>query len=203
MIPTLLTVKHLTKIYSDGATASVKALREIDLSVSEGAIVAVMGPSGSGKTTLLNLIGTLDFPTEGSIEIDGVNPMVLHGNALADFRRKKIGFVFQSHRLIPTLTVLENVILPLLPDRHKLQFDLEDRARMLLDAVHLTNQLHRLPGQISGGECQRAAIARAIINSPVWYWETNRLGTLIPRLVKKCFRHCCPLTGNINVHFSS
>ena len=154
----------LTKVYGDGT--AVRALDGVNLQVSQGEFLAVTGPSGSGKTTLLNLIGTLDRPSSGRMVIDGVEVSSLRGDALADFRRTRIGFVFQLFNLIPTLTALENVMLPLLPYRRRLSFHLADRARKLLAELGLEERLHHLPGQLSGGEQQRVAIARALINYP-------------------------------------
>lgn len=160
----MITTKNLTKIYTHGAP--VRALDEVTLEIAAGEFVALTGPSGSGKSTLLNLIGTLDRPTSGQVVVDGVDVGILRGDALADFRRERIGFVFQMFHLVPTLTALENVMLPLLPYRRGLKFRLEERARELLEAVGLGDRLHHLPGQLSGGEQQRVAIARALINTP-------------------------------------
>ncbi|MDW7992568.1 MAG: ATP-binding cassette domain-containing protein, partial [Anaerolineae bacterium] len=137
----------------------VRALDGVTLEIAAGEFVAITGPSGSGKSTLLNLIGTLDRPTSGRVVVDGVDVGTLRGNALADFRRERIGFVFQMFHLVPTLTALENVMLPLVPYRRGLKFRLEERARELLEAVGLGDRLHHLPGQLSGGEQQRVAIA--------------------------------------------
>jgi len=160
----MIVTENLTKIYTDGAP--VRALDEVTLEIGAGEFVAITGPSGSGKSTLLNLIGTLDRPTSGRVVVDGVDVGTLRGNALADFRREHIGFVFQMFHLVPTLTALENVMLPLIPYRRGLKFRLEERAQELLEAVGLGDRLHHLPGQLSGGEQQRVAIARALINTP-------------------------------------
>ncbi|NUQ84745.1 MAG: ABC transporter ATP-binding protein [Anaerolineales bacterium] len=160
----IVQIESLIKDYGDGT--SVRALDEVTLSVASGEFVAIQGPSGSGKSTLLNLIGTLDTPTSGQITVDGVDLGTLRGDALADFRRAKIGFVFQLFNLVPTLNALENVMLPLLPYQRGLGFKLEARARELLTRIGLEERLHHLPGQLSGGEQQRVAIARALINSP-------------------------------------
>ncbi len=160
----MITTENLTKIYTDGAP--VRALDDVTLEIAAGEFVAITGPSGSGKSTLLNLIGTLDRPTSGRVVVDGVDVGTLRGNALADFRRERIGFVFQMFHLVPTLTALENVMLPLVPYRRGLKFRLEERARELLEAVGLGDRLHHLPGQLSGGEQQRVAVARALINTP-------------------------------------
>jgi ABC-type lipoprotein export system ATPase subunit len=155
---------ELTRVYRDGT--AVRALDGVDLTVTTGEFLAIVGRSGSGKTTLLNLIGTLDRPSSGRLVIDGAEVSSLRGDALADFRRTRIGFVFQLFNLIPTLTALENVMLPLLPYRRRLPFRLADRAPELLAEMELGERLHHLPGQLSGGEQQRVAIARALINHP-------------------------------------
>jgi ABC-type lipoprotein export system ATPase subunit len=160
----IIQLNNVSKVY--GRNAAVHALKEISLTVPAGEVLAIQGPSGSGKSTLLNLIGTLDQPSAGQIMVDGVAVDQLRGNALADFRRQKIGFVFQMFNLVPTLTALENVMLPLLPYRHGLDFDLRQRAESLLAQMGLGDRLSHLPGQLSGGEQQRVAIARALINRP-------------------------------------
>lgn len=155
----------LRKDYPMGSTL-VSVLKEINLKILQGEFVVIVGPSGSGKSTLLNLIGTLDTPTEGKIVIDGMDTGDLRGDRLARLRREKIGFVFQMFNLIPTLTALENVMMPLLPYRRGLRFNLKDRARELIRDVGMEKRSHHLPGQLSGGEQQRVAIARALINQP-------------------------------------
>ncbi len=154
----------LSKIYGDGA--AIRALENVTFSVQAGEFLAICGPSGSGKSTLLNLLGTLDRPSGGEVWVNGVDVSTLKGNALADFRRANIGFVFQLFNLVPALTSLENVMLPLLPYRRGLKFDLERRAEELLVSVGLEKRMHHLPGQLSGGEQQRVAIARALVNYP-------------------------------------
>ena len=160
----LVQTRALTKTFEGGA--QVHALEDVSLMVAEGEFLAILGPSGSGKSTLLNLIGTLDQPSSGQIVIRGMDLNTLHGDALADFRREMIGFVFQLFNLVPTLNALENVTLPLLPYRRALRFNLERRARELLTNMGLGERLDHLPGQLAGGEQQRVAIARALINSP-------------------------------------
>lgn len=162
--PALIQTRALTKTY--GVGRAVLALQDVSLWIAAGEFVAVCGPSGSGKSTLLNLLGTLDQPTSGQVIIDGVDTASLRGNQLADFRRERIGFVFQLFNLVPELTALENVMLPLLPYQSKLDFRLPHRARELLDSIGLGGRLDHLPGQLSGGEQQRVAIARALINHP-------------------------------------
>jgi putative ABC transport system ATP-binding protein len=160
----IVQTQALTKTFEGGS--QVHALEHISLSVAEGEFLAILGPSGSGKSTLLNLIGTLDQPTSGQIVIHGVDLNILHGDALADFRRETIGFVFQLFNLVPSLTALENVILPILPYRRTLKFNLERRGCELLTSMGLEDRLGHLPGQLAGGEQQRVAVARALINSP-------------------------------------
>ena len=160
----IVRVHSVSKVYGDGA--GVRALENVSLSIDAGEMLAICGPSGSGKSTLLNLIGTLDRPTSGEVWVDGVDVNTLKGNALADFRRSRIGFVFQLFNLVPSLTALENVMLPLLPYQRGLGFKLPERAGELLTTLGLGERLHHLPGQLSGGEQQRVAIARALVNSP-------------------------------------
>lgn len=160
----IVQTESLSKIYGDGT--AVQALKAVNLSVPRGEFLAVQGTSGSGKSTLLNLIGTLDEPTSGKVWLNGVDVSTLRGNALADFRRSNIGFVFQLFNLVPSLTALENVIMPLLPYQRGLKFKLSERASELLESIGLRERLHHMPGQLSGGEQQRVAIARALINQP-------------------------------------
>ena len=144
---------------------TVYALRGVDLVVGKGEIVAILGPSGSGKSTLLGLLGGLDTPSSGRIEIGGVDITHMKENQLADIRNRKIGFVFQFFNLIPTLTALENVELPILfsSDGHNAA---RQRAEGLLKLVGLVDRLKHRPSQLSGGEQQRVAIARALANTP-------------------------------------
>ncbi len=160
----IIRAENLRKVYEAGVP--VKALRGVSLTVESGEFVAVQGPSGSGKSTLLHLLGTLDTPTSGRLWLLDTEVSTLRGDALADFRREHIGFVFQMFYLIPEMTALENVMLPLLPYRRKAGFDVEARARELLARVGLAERTDHLPGQLSGGEQQRVALARALLNHP-------------------------------------
>ncbi len=176
MSEALVEAQGLRKVYQNGVP--VEALRGVDLTIEKGQFVAVQGPSGSGKSTLLHLVGTLDRPTEGELRIAGQDVLALRGNALADFRREHIGFVFQMFYLIPEMTALENVMLPLKPYRRKLAFDLEARARELLEQVGLGHRMHHYPNQLSGGEQQRVAIARALVNRPTLLLADEPTGNL-------------------------
>jgi lipoprotein-releasing system ATP-binding protein len=143
----------------------VRVLNGITLELRGGQSLAVMGPSGSGKSTLLHLIGTLDQPTSGTIEINGKNPFALSEPDLAEFRNQGMGFVFQDHHLLPQYSVLENVMLPALAFKRD-GSDPKSRAMSLLKRVGLDHRVHHYPAQLSGGESQRTAVARALMNEP-------------------------------------
>ena len=177
----MIKLKNVWKIYKL-ASSEVIALREINLEVSEGEKIAIMGPSGSGKSTLLHLIGALDKPTRGSVMVNGISIEKLPERKLAKFRRENIGFVFQFFYLVPTLTALENVMLPLLPVKPR---DLEEKAKMLLEEVGLAHRMFHKPSELSGGEQQRVAIARALINDPKIILADEPTGNLDTETGKK------------------
>jgi len=160
----MINIHNITKTYNKGAT-KVEALKEISFSIENGEIVALMGASGSGKSTLLSLIGGLDKCDSGSISVDEENISALNAEKLADFRRDDVGFVFQQFHLIPTLSVVENIILPLLPSGIK-KAECYSVAKEALRKVGLGDREKHLPGELSGGEQQRVAIARALVNKP-------------------------------------
>ena len=166
----------LTKQFLMGNSV-VAALRGVDISVQQGEMVAILGPSGSGKSTLLGLLGGLDTPTAGRVEVGGVDITHMKENQLADIRNSKIGFVFQFFNLIPTLTSLENVELPMQFSRDGRQSS-RRRAEELLAMVGLSDRLKHRPGQLSGGEQQRVAIARAMANSPALILADEPTGNL-------------------------
>jgi len=142
-------------------------LNGISLSVGERDSIAIVGPSGSGKSTLLNILGTLDRPSSGRVILDGTDTDTLDENRLADLRNQFIGFVFQLHHLLPQLTLLENVLLPALPLKDaSVRKMTTERAHRLIERLGLKDQVHHRPGQMSAGECQRAAVVRALINQP-------------------------------------
>lgn len=172
----LVQTKNLTKIYA--SEKPVAAVQQVNLSIYTGEFIALLGPSGSGKTTLLNLIGALDVPTEGEILYKGNSLSKFSENELATFRRNEIGFIFQLFHPFPALTALENVIMPLLPVKGRLEFDVEERARDLLATVGLKDRFNHFPAQLSGGECQRVAIARALINTPTLLLADEPTGNL-------------------------
>lgn len=155
--------ENLTKNYKLGESL-VHALQDVNLRINAREFLSIMGPSGSGKTTLLNLLGALDLPTSGRVFFDGVDLTQVPERKLYEVRRKKVGFVFQHFYLIPTLTTIENVFVPVIPVRNNTRF--KDRARMLLAMVGLEERMKHKPNQLSGGEQQRVAICRALINNP-------------------------------------
>jgi len=160
----MIITKKLTKTYRSG-TQETKVLRGIDLHILPGEFVAIMGRSGAGKSTLMYQLSLLDHPTEGTVIVDGVETEKLSSGARAEFRLNKLGYVFQDYALLPELTALENVILPLLQQgASRAESDVKGTAS--LDAVGLGNRLNNLPSQLSGGEQQRVSIARAIAHQP-------------------------------------
>ena len=157
-------VRGLEKTFS-GDGASVQALRGLDLTVAEGTFLGVMGQSGSGKSTFLSILGGLSHPSAGTVRVDGIDLYGLPGERLADFRREYLGFVFQSFNLVPYLTALENVMLPLAVKKMASSAK-RDRAADVLEHVGLADRGAHLPGKLSGGEQERVAIARALVNEP-------------------------------------
>ncbi len=160
----LIMINSLVKEYN-GASDVVRACDKISCTIEKSEFIAVMGPSGSGKSTLLSIMGGLNHPTNGEVIIDGLDIYSLAIEQLADFRREYIGFVFQSFQLIPYLTVLENVMLPLAVTDYSNKQQMEISAE-ILNRVGLYDKMHRLPNQLSGGEQERVAIARCLINRP-------------------------------------
>lgn len=160
----ILQMRDICKDYPMGKTVT-RVLKNVNLGVSEGDYLAIMGPSGSGKTTLMNLIGCLDVPTSGSYLLGDREITKCSGKELADVRNKEIGFVFQSFHLLPKLTALDNVALPLLYGGVKKE-ERRERARAALETVGLSDRVDHRPDQLSGGQCQRVAIARAIVGKP-------------------------------------
>ena len=161
----IIETRALGKVYSAGTEAEVVALKGVDLRIERGAFVAIMGPSGSGKSTLMNLIGCLDTPSEGSYHCDGVDVSTLDAEELATLRRGKIGFVFQGFHLLPRMTALENVAMPLSYARVP-PAEREQMAAAVLEAVGLGGRAGHRPNELSGGQQQRVAIARALVNRP-------------------------------------
>ncbi len=170
----ILQTKELKKYYGAGDT-QVKALDGVDLSVESGEFVAIVGTSGSGKSTLLHMLGGLDRPTSGSVTVDGQDIFALKDEALTIFRRRKIGFVFQSYNLVPVLSVYENIVLPIQLDGGKVDGTYVDQV---VQALGLEGKLDSLPNQLSGGQQQRVAIARALATKPAILLADEPTGNL-------------------------
>ncbi len=158
----VMQLKNVWKTYKMGGT-EVNALKDISLDINKGEFISITGASGSGKSTMMNLIGVLDIPTKGIVYLDGEDISSLSDSELAEVRGKKIGFVFQQFNLIPTLTALENVMLPM-----EFQDDIEakEKATKALELVGLKDRIHHKPAELSGGQIQRVSIARALVNNP-------------------------------------
>jgi putative ABC transport system ATP-binding protein len=160
----MIKLENVARVYQMGQTL-VQALRGLNLEIADGEFVAIMGPSGSGKSTLLHLIGGLDLPTTGRVLLDDLDIAQQNGNQLAELRGRKVGFVFQTFNLVPTLSALKNVELPMIFQKVPRK-ERYEKARRLLEQVGLGDRLHHKPSELSGGECQRVAIARALANNP-------------------------------------
>ena len=173
---TSLRVDNVHKTYT-GGQSQVEAVRAVSFQMDRGDFVALMGPSGCGKSTLLHLCGAMDRPTKGSISIEDTNLDELNDDRLTRLRRQRIGFVFQFFNLLPTLSVLENVALPLLLEGRANQQS-NERARKLLDRIGLSHRAGHFPQQLSGGEMQRAAIARAVVHEPALLIADEPTGNL-------------------------
>lgn len=171
----LIELKNISKRY-DGSTGPI--LDDISIQISNGSTLAIVGPSGSGKSTLLNLLGTLDFPSSGDVLLEGIPTSKMKQEELIGIRNNKIGFVFQTHLLLPQLTVLENVLLPVMPQNKTRQKQALEKARSLLDSVGLADKINSFPGKMSVGECQRVAVVRSLINGPELLLTDEPTGSL-------------------------
>lgn len=172
----VLTARSLKKIY--GSRGNVyTALRDLDLNIKEGEFVGIMGPSGAGKTTLLNIISTIDKPSSGTVTIDGENIVEMNEEKLSVFRRNKLGFIFQDFNLLDTLTVKENIVLPLALSKVKLS-EIDKRLKEVSTSLGIMDILNKYPYEISGGQKQRTAAARAIISKPALVLADEPTGAL-------------------------
>ncbi|QHQ63522.1 ATP-binding cassette domain-containing protein [Anaerocolumna sedimenticola] len=170
----ILKVENLSKIYGSGETA-VKALDNISFSVNKGEFLAIVGPSGSGKSTLLHILGGVDIPTKGKVIVDNTDVYAMDETALAIFRRRQIGLIYQFYNLIPVLDVTENITLPLLLDGRKVD---QDNFNNIIKILGLEERLNHLPNQLSGGQQQRVSIGRALIGSPAIILADEPTGNL-------------------------
>ncbi|WP_379154756.1 ABC transporter ATP-binding protein [Paenibacillus sp. sgz5001063] len=171
----VLEVTALNKVYP--GKVNTQALTDIHLSMEQGEFVGIMGPSGSGKTTLLNMVSTIDQPTSGLVKIGGNNPYLMNKKELALFRRRQLGFIFQDFNLLETLTVAENIVLPLTLDNRKLT-EMDSLLHKVADRLNIKDILHKRTYEISGGQRQRTAIARAMITSPAMILADEPTGAL-------------------------
>ena len=168
----MIDIKGITKSFG-----SLQVLKGINLHIDKGEVVSIVGPSGAGKTTLLQIMGTLDKPDSGSISVDGVDVMSLSSNKLSDFRNQHIGFVFQFHQLLPEFTALENIMIPAY-NGGKGTSEAKKRALELLDFMGLADRANHKPNELSGGEKQRVAVARALVNNPAVVLADEPSGSL-------------------------
>ena len=165
MTSNLISVKGVSKVFKVGEE-NFTALRDINLEIDSGSFMSFVGPSGSGKTTILNLIGGLDIPTTGNIFFKNTKLSSMNRNQMAQYRRKNIGFIFQTYNLFPVYSVYENILFPLLLNGSK-EKDAQERVMNIVNKVGLSDQVKKRPFQLSGGQCQRVAIARALVKDPL------------------------------------
>ena len=165
MSSNLISVKGVSKVFKVGEE-NFTALRDINLEIDSGSFMSFVGPSGSGKTTILNLIGGLDVPTAGNIFFKNTKLSAMNRNQMAQYRRKNIGFIFQTYNLLPVYSVYENILFPLLLNGSK-EKDARERVMSIVNKVGLSDQVKKRPSQLSGGQCQRVAIARALVKDPL------------------------------------
>lgn len=189
----IIEIKNLKKSYEDG---HIKALNGIDLTIEEGEFVSIIGPSGSGKSTLLNMLGTLDLPDSGSINVAGYD--LLSNTKLNEFRGDKLGFIFQLHNLIPNISVVENVEIPMFTKEWSSK-QMRERALNLLDIVGLKDKAKQMPNKLSGGERQRVAIARALANEPSIILADEPTGSLDSKTSNKILKQLTKLHKEENV----
>lgn len=180
---TIIEARNISKVYRRGIE-EIHALKDVNFAIAKGEFISIVGPSGSGKTTLLNIIGCLDTPTKGTLIIDGITVTGKKEKELVNIRRNIIGFVFQQYYLIPTLTVQENIELPLLFSRKKPE---EERINTIIRRIGLENRANHLPHELSGGEMQRVAIGRSIVNEPKVLFADEPTGNLDSRNALKIY----------------
>ena len=191
----MIEARNIVKRYGN-----LEVLRGVDLDINQGEIVSIVGPSGAGKTTLLQIIGTLDSPDEGEVRYEGKNVLALKDRELARFRNHNIGFVFQFHQLLPEFTMLENVAIPALLGGDN-RSEAYARAKQLLERMHLADRLDHKPSQLSGGECQRVAVARALMNSPKVILADEPSGSLDTQNKQELHRLFFELRDELNQTF--
>lgn len=194
----IITIKNLTKIYRGGV--DVTALNDINLEIKKGEFLAIVGPSGSGKSTLLNMIGLLDTPTSGQIFLDDIDVTTADSNKRAMLRNRELGFIFQYHHLIPEFSALENVMIPMLI-AGKSREEAREKARELLVSVGLEDRLNNRPNQLSGGQNQRVAVARALVNGPAIVIGDELTGNLDTKTSDRIYELLRELNRKMNQTF--
>ena len=199
--PVIIKGQGLFKTYSPNTPLEVQVLAGVDIEVRAGEFVAVVGQSGSGKSTLLNLMGALDTPTSGSLNLGGLELAGLGSDALADVRSTRIGFVFQFHYLLDEFSCLENALMPILVRSGRASPAQQERVRQLMDRVGLSDQMHKLPSKISGGQQQRVAIVRALANQPSLVLADEPTGNLDSRSGQQVFALMREITRDHQVAF--
>lgn len=191
----ILRARNIHKSYGD-----IEVLKGIDLEVQQGEVISIVGASGAGKSTLLHILGSLDKPDSGSLEVGGKEVLTLGRKQLSGFRNNKIGFVFQFHNLLPEFSSLENVSIPGYIGKRK-QSDVEDKARELLNLLGLSNRFDHKPSQLSGGEQQRVAVARALVNSPSIVFADEPSGNLDSQNAEELHNLFFELREKLNLSF--
>ena len=195
----MLELKSVCKSYpSPVGIEPVKVLDEVNFIISSGESVAIVGPSGSGKSTLLNLLGSMDKPSSGEILFNGTNITNLKGDEESLFRAREVGFIFQDHRLLPQCTILENVLLPTLSLHKEAPADSVVKAKELIEKVGLIERIDHYPNEISGGECQRVAVVRSLINQPKIVLADEPTGALDQTNAHSLMKMLCDLSGDLD-----
>lgn len=192
----MLKATNISKSFGD-----LKVLKGLNFEVNRGEIISIVGRSGAGKTTLLQILGTLDRPDSGSIEIEGEEPFKLGKNALAAFRNETLGFVFQFHQLLPEFTALENIAMPGYLNKKKQKSEVDKRAKELLDYFGLADRSHHKPAKLSGGEQQRIAFARALVNNPKLILADEPTGNLDAQNAAEMHKLVLQLRNDFNQTF--
>lgn len=180
----MITLTNINKLYRT-SEVETQALSSVSLTIDKGEFVSIMGPSGCGKSTLLNIIGLLDNATSGTVYLDEVAIIGKNDKEVAEFRNRKLGFIFQSFHLISSLNVFENIELPLLYRKEDSTFEVEKKVRAVLEKVHMSHRMKHFPAQLSGGQCQRVAIARAIVGNPRLVLADEPTGNLDSKMGKE------------------